>query len=152
MPISSAVASAAQRVFASLARGQSTEEDVAKTAEWARKNVDKFKCDSVYREKSEAVADDDAPPMQDATGSSQDNKKRLDDIWEYLGECGEAPLHDLDDFLGVFGEDLVSVICDESPAVVEGTKCESAVVADARCHSPAVAEGTTCESAVVAET
>ena len=43
------------------------------------------------------------------------------------------------------GSVLSSQIFSGPPAVAARTKCESAVVADARCHSPAVAERTKCE-------
>ena len=61
------------------------EDEAAKTAQWIRKNVDRFKLDSVYQVKLEALAskqpqnlpDNDkprqamiTPPVDDATGLS----------------------------------------------------------------------------------
>ena len=165
-----------------LASGASKGEAV-KTAEWVRKNVDKFKQDSVFQVKAEASAstqpqnlpDNDkprqamiAPPVDEATGLSNRSKEELDTLWHQVrkqfGDHSKPPSSELEQAFGLFlvGEETwdrqfedvtnraVEAVCARgaltgpsrsgSPAVAEGTKCESAAVADARCQSPAVAE------------
>ena len=150
MPIGSAEASGrAERLVGELACESSKEGYAAKPS------------------KSEAVAN---PPVDSATSLSQHSMMQLDSIWDTDGEelgciwefIGEEPPgsaetrkdevqtnNAVEDICT--GSALPSHIVSGPPAVAERTKCESAVVADARCHSPAVAERTKCESAVVAD-
>ena len=148
----------AKMMVGELASGAS-QDAAAKTAEMFRKNVDKFKKDWVFQVKVEASASTQPQNLpdndvDDATGLSNHNREQLDSLWDFLGEepPGSATREDkvawdwqFEEVTNKAAEDicargaLTSPSGSGSPVVAEGTKCESAAVADARCQSPAVA-------------
>ena len=161
-----------------LASGAPKEEAAAKTAKWTLKNVDRFKLDSVFQVKLEAVAskqpqnlpDNDTPrqamitpPVDDATGLSIHSKEQLDNIWDFIeekppgsatcdGETQEA--HEDENDGAETREDKAAwdwQFREVTNNAVEDICARGALRRPICSGSPAVAERTKCESAAVAD-
>ena len=172
------VSGRAEMLVSEIASGASKHEAAAKTAKWSRKEVDRFKLDSAFQVKPEALAikqpqnlpDNDkprqamiTPPVDDATGLSNHSKEQLDSLWDFIGQeppgsaiCdGETQeAHEDENDGAETREDKAAwdlQFGEVTNNAVEDICARGALRSPICSGSPAVVERTKCESAAVAD-